>query len=296
MNMQLPVSPSIQSAMSFPTKMLLATILISSAMVGMVAYGFNIGYKMSANVSPLVHAAMEIKLEATAAHLWFEEMITGDQTTKIEEVLRHVDKAIWYANAMLKGGQSSRGNLVPLDDPVMRQEIQEVLTKIHTFRDITLKRYQASKTSGVGTPIEQKYDAIFLNFQEQADWVEVRLREAIASDLEKHRYLQLIVIFFLILLSIVHILIFYSHEKQRAKNLALIEETTAHVKNLQSLVPVCALCKQVRDDKSYWQQLEHYIAHYSEKDIGQTICTDCSSKFYPEFSTKYAVKELNAGG
>lgn len=293
MNMKLPVPPSVQTAMRFPAKMLLVTILISSAMIGMVAYGFNIGYKMSANVSPLVHAAMEIKLEATAAHLWFEEMITGDQTTKIEEILKHIDNAIWYANAMLKGGQSNRGTLVPLDDPVMRKDIQEVLTKIHTFRDITLERYQASKTSGIGTPIDQKYDAIFLNFQEQADWVAIRLQEAIAADLEKHRYLQLIVIFSLIILAIVHILIFYNIEKQRAKNLILIDETIAHVKNLRSLVPVCAVCKQVRDDKSYWQQLEHYIAHYSESDISNAICTDCSSKFYPEFSPKYLGGELS---
>ncbi len=71
--------------------------------------------------SPLVDATMKIKLETTTAHLWFEEIISGDRIEKIEDVIKHIDNAIWYATAMLEGGENPEGSFVPLANPIMRK-------------------------------------------------------------------------------------------------------------------------------------------------------------------------------
>jgi hypothetical protein len=56
------------------------------------------------------------------------------------------------------------------------------------------------------------------------------------------------------------------------------------IKILRGLVPICASCKNVRDDKGYWQAVEGYIAEHSEAKFSHGICPDCMNKLYPQFA------------
>ena len=274
--------PNKHKELKFPLNIFLVIILISLVMIGILAYSFHLGYKMSAKFSPLVDATMEIKLETTTAHLWFEEIISGDRNEKIEDVIKHIDNAIWYATAMLEGGENPEGTFVPLANPVMRKDIKEVLVKIKSFKEITKERYATIKEAGVGTPIDQRYDGIFRSFQEQADLVETKLQDTIASDLNHYRYLQLFLLVSLISSTFFLLFIFYRHEKQRVKNIALIREAFDEVKVLSGLLPICASCKKIRDDKGYWNQIESYIKKHSEARFTHGICPECSKKLYPD--------------
>jgi GAF domain-containing protein len=48
-----------------------------------------------------------------------------------------------------------------------------------------------------------------------------------------------------------------------------------HVKTLHGLLPICAWCKRVRDDKGYWSQVEAYIQTHSDATITSSICPEC---------------------
>lgn len=61
--------------------------------------------------------------------------------------------------------------------------------------------------------------------------------------------------------------------------LSLMEE----VNTLNSMLPICASCKQVRDDKGYWQQIETYITQHSNTEFTHSICPDCMVKLYPHY-------------
>jgi phosphoserine phosphatase RsbU/P len=54
-----------------------------------------------------------------------------------------------------------------------------------------------------------------------------------------------------------------------------LNEALASVKHLQGLLPICAYCKKIRDDRNYWQQLESYITDHSEARFSHGICPDC---------------------
>ena len=54
------------------------------------------------------------------------------------------------------------------------------------------------------------------------------------------------------------------------------------IKILKGLLPICANCKKIRDDKGDYQQIEHYIAERSEADFSHGICPDCMQELYPE--------------
>lgn len=55
------------------------------------------------------------------------------------------------------------------------------------------------------------------------------------------------------------------------------EQAKAETKVLSGLLPICAWCKNVRDDRGYWSQIESYISENSEADFSHGICPDCAA-------------------
>lgn len=54
---------------------------------------------------------------------------------------------------------------------------------------------------------------------------------------------------------------------------------------MSGMLPICASCKKVRDDKGYWSQIETYISERSDADFSHGICPDCFKTLYPGFHT-----------
>jgi hypothetical protein len=53
------------------------------------------------------------------------------------------------------------------------------------------------------------------------------------------------------------------------------------VKVLEGLLPICAFCKNIRNDKGEWERMEGYISRRSEAEFSHGICPSCSEKHYP---------------
>ena len=58
-----------------------------------------------------------------------------------------------------------------------------------------------------------------------------------------------------------------------------IESALIKIKTLSGLLPICATCKKIRDDKGYWNQIESYIHEHTEADFSHGLCPDCAEKF-----------------
>ncbi len=71
----------------------------------------------------------------------------------------------------------------------------------------------------------------------------------------------------------------------RDKELAIagLKEALSNVSTLRGLLPICAACKKIRDDKGYWRQIEVYIAEHTEADFSHGICPDCARKLYGKY-------------
>ncbi|NCC51845.1 MAG: response regulator [Spartobacteria bacterium] len=63
-----------------------------------------------------------------------------------------------------------------------------------------------------------------------------------------------------------------------------LEAALAEIKQLRGLLPICAYCKRVRDDKGYWEQIEAYVQKNSDASFSHGICPDCMRKHYPEIA------------
>jgi len=77
------------------------------------------------------------------------------------------------------------------------------------------------------------------------------------------------------------------HRKKESVNLKL-EEALGQVKLLGGLLPICAACKKIRDDKGYWNQIEVYISEHSEARFSHGICPSCVARLYPEIAENEA--------
>lgn len=63
-----------------------------------------------------------------------------------------------------------------------------------------------------------------------------------------------------------------------AERVRELEAALADVKQLSGLLPICAYCKKIRDDRNYWTQLESYISDRSDARFSHGICPECYGK------------------
>lgn len=63
-----------------------------------------------------------------------------------------------------------------------------------------------------------------------------------------------------------------------------LQSTLSKVKQLSGMLPICASCKKIRDDKGYWKQIEIYIRDHSEVEFSHGLCPDCAKRLYPGHS------------
>jgi AmiR/NasT family two-component response regulator len=72
---------------------------------------------------------------------------------------------------------------------------------------------------------------------------------------------------------------------------AELQDALAKVKMLRGMLPICANCKKIRDDKGYWHQVEIFIRDHSEAELSHGICPDCMLVLYPPEMYPYLHKQ-----
>ena len=77
-------------------------------------------------------------------------------------------------------------------------------------------------------------------------------------------------------------------EKERETLIQRLHLALSQVKTLQGLLPICASCKKIRDDKGYWERIEIYIRNHTEAKFSHSICPDCARNLYPEIYSSNA--------
>lgn len=76
----------------------------------------------------------------------------------------------------------------------------------------------------------------------------------------------------------------YAIERQRL--MLELQRALAEIKTLNGLLPICANCKKIRDDKGYWTRLEKYIEARSGAQFTHGICPECIKALYPDMTDR----------
>ncbi|WP_371801829.1 PAS domain-containing protein [Candidatus Lokiarchaeum ossiferum] len=70
-------------------------------------------------------------------------------------------------------------------------------------------------------------------------------------------------------------------KRAEAKQQALIvelQEALSKIQQLQKLVPVCGMCKKIRNDQGYWNQLDTFVQEVADVSFSYELCPDCKKK------------------
>ena len=73
-------------------------------------------------------------------------------------------------------------------------------------------------------------------------------------------------------------------EEEREVLIKALQEALENVKKLSGMLPICASCKKIRDDKGYWNQLETYISQHSEALFSHGLCPGCMEEAVQELA------------
>lgn len=73
-------------------------------------------------------------------------------------------------------------------------------------------------------------------------------------------------------------------EEDRERLIRQLRAALESVKTLRGLLPVCASCKKIRDDKGYWEAVDSYIVKHGLGEVSHSICPDCIRKLYPSLA------------
>ena len=75
-------------------------------------------------------------------------------------------------------------------------------------------------------------------------------------------------------------------EEEKEKLIGSLKQAIEEIKTLQGLLPICMICKNIRDDSGYWNGIEHYFSKHSELEFSHGLCPECAKKHYAEYFTE----------
>jgi len=67
-------------------------------------------------------------------------------------------------------------------------------------------------------------------------------------------------------------------EEAKAILIEEVERALSEVKTLRGLIPICAWCKNIRNDQGSWEQLEKYLRQHTQAEFSHGICPACLDK------------------
>jgi hypothetical protein len=53
----------------------------------------------------------------------------------------------------------------------------------------------------------------------------------------------------------------------------------------RGILPICASCKRIRNQRGDWKQVEAYIREHTEAEFSHGICPECRNRLYPGFDS-----------
>jgi signal transduction histidine kinase len=130
-----------------------------------------------------VDALMDIQVRTASFHLWFEEAVGERRSEDVDKTFADIDAAVELSTALLSGGESEhRTDLTPLRDPAYLREAENIHALLVRLTGIALQRTRNLEAGGLGSALDEQFDAVFREFQERARALELAIEKERFSD------------------------------------------------------------------------------------------------------------------
>jgi len=164
----------------------------------------------------IANALMSVQIKAAASHLWLEEILSGDTHEDIGAVWKDIDSATNLAEGVLNGGQANLGlTLEPLKDSRLRSQAEEIESLLVKFKWIAVERYRQPNMSGIGSPLDDQFDKLFIQILQRASILEDLFEKDHIASHAKRKHLFLCILFAWASVVVVATLALWTREMRR---------------------------------------------------------------------------------
>ncbi|MBL7959400.1 methyl-accepting chemotaxis protein [bacterium] len=113
------------------------------------------------NDIPIQTALLEVQYAATKGHLYFEEIMAGDQNESSDKVYQLWDEAISYCDIILKGGQKNDRTYAAIRNKKEIETISNMRMAMEEMISYAKQRQQDSKSGQAGSEADRQFDSAY---------------------------------------------------------------------------------------------------------------------------------------
>lgn len=132
-----------------------------------------------------LQAMQQIMILSTEGHLWFEELISGDDSNKYNDIRALWSRGADYATVVEKGGTMGNTTFIPTKDAALRAQTNRLREAFIELEALASRRLKTDGT--VGSTVDQAFDDQYRTIMDLAHKAEKDIESRVASD---QRFIQ----------------------------------------------------------------------------------------------------------
>lgn len=74
----------------------------------------------------------------------------------------------------------------------------------------------------------------------------------------------------------------YNKRKELEEKNRMLEDALDRIKTLEGIIPICTICKNIRNEEGFWNAVEDYMSRHSKAAFSHSVCPECLKKYYPD--------------
>ncbi|MGD9210153.1 MAG: MCP four helix bundle domain-containing protein [Desulfobacteraceae bacterium] len=243
---------------------------------------------------PLVvsNASLNAALNITKMHRNMKDVVLAISSDERENVLWKIAEEERKVYRQLN---LVRDNILGVEGQALEKETRQLFSNWAPIRNevVTLLESDQTKEAILITKEKSAYHVAKLDTKmfeltsyarNKADGF-LKLAELNQLQIERATfYLTIAGVLLSIVIAVITAHFVISSEKALQDKNQKLKQALDEIRTLHGIIPICSNCKQIRDDKGAWKQLEEYIQTHSEAKFSHSLCPHCLAKLYPEYS------------
>jgi len=240
------------------------------------------------------NASLKAALSITKMHRSMKDVVLLDSSGAIAYAVNTVNE---QEQMVLKQLNIIRDKILGSEGQNLEKEARKLFVDWRNIRDEVIELAKSGQrdkaaliTMGKGaahvTKLEDRMLELTAYARNKADTFN-QYTEHVHSRSVRNSY---ILLFSGVILSVVIAFFTIKHvvaaEAANQKLVSELNATLEEIKILQGIIPICAYCKNIRNDAGQWDKLEKYIHDHSDAQFTHGICPDCAKEHFPKFYKK----------
>jgi two-component system cell cycle sensor histidine kinase/response regulator CckA len=218
--------------------MLAAVAFLTTMVVAVLLHNMIIGSRITRLLTPQVEAVTQIQLRTTRAHLRIEESLAGVRTAPLAPAWLELDEARRLGSVLVGEAADDIGLVRELAGDDAMAATGEMLRRLDEFRALAEARVAARGDAGPGSEIDQKLDAVFEEFNRDADVARTTLENQFGADVARFRAVQQGMVAFATLLAVAVAVGFVRLHRQTGRALTEARRWSDELELVHNVTPI----------------------------------------------------------